>query len=452
MRKLWSHAYLIGIAGTGMSALATILQTAGVTVEGADEDFSPPTGPLLETLDLTLHRGYSPDHIPEQADLIVVGNALSKNNPEVQTALRHRAGIWSMPSALFSLWEDRERIVVAGTHGKSTTTAVIAWLLQELGASPGWMIGAIPRFGLPGVYGKGPVVIEGDEYSSSFFDRNPKFLHYYPHHLVIPVVEFDHLDMYPDLLSIEREFQHLIRLLPPGGTLLLSEESESFRSFAPPGVHCLTLREHRFTVVKMDPYGVEFLLDGESFVFPFSGKQMATDAGLAVLLVKTLLGSSAGIADALSRYPGLLRRQEILLSTPDRIILWDFGHHPTEVERTIEGLRASYPGTPLIVVFEPRSYTSRTSRFQERYREVFRLADFLYLAPVYRPERLSHPALDTVALASDHPHGRAFSSYEELKVALSNDLLHRSPPWILVFFSNGTLGGIPYQIAEELLS
>lgn len=441
-------AHLIGIAGTGMSALATMLYRLGVEVGGSDQDFSPPTGPLLRSLPLTLKQGYRPEHLPLDADLVVVGNAARADNPEVVRAKEAGLPLWSMPATLYALCQERTRIVVAGTHGKSTTTAVIAWLLRELGEEPGWMIGAIPRFGLPGEPGKGAVVMEGDEYSSAFFDRNPKFLHYHPHHLVIPVVEYDHADLYPDLQSIEREFQRLIQGLPRGGVLVLSQESRRFAPYAPPGVQVLSLPDLKFTLIASGPTGVEFELKGRRYSFPFPGKQMATDAALALALVEELGGDPARTRPALASYPGLLRRQEVLLDGGYRI-LWDFGHHPTEVAFTLEGIRTAHPGVPLFVVFEPRSYTSRTHRFQKEYARVFQEADRLYLAPVYRPEALKDPPLDTGEVARSHREGKAFTRYEELEHTLLSELRSTPPPWVLVFFSNGTLAGIPQRIAEE---
>lgn len=444
-----THFYLIGIAGTGMSALATMLLDAGMGVEGSDEDFAPPTGSLLNSLPITLHRGYAAENLDSRPHLVVVGNTATKDHPEVTRARELKIPLWSMPDLVTALGHHRSRIVVAGTHGKSTTTAVIAWLLKEAGLDPGWMIGAVPRFGHPGRYGSGPMVIEGDEYSTAFFDHNPKFLHYHPHHLVLTVVEYDHADIYPDLPAIEREFFRLIRSLPPGGTLLLSRETLRFRSFAPPGVQCLTLPDLGFQFLSSGQDGVEFLLSGVRYRFPFPGEQMAEDAALAIAMTQVLVPHARSLPEHLKEYPGLLRRQEVLRDG-ETTILWDFGHHPTEVARTLEGIRTAHPGVPLFVVFEPRSYTSRTARFQELYERAFQSAHRLYLAPVFRPERLKESPLDTNALARAHREGKAFQDFATLKETLLHDLYRTPPPWVLVFFSNGTLGGVPQALLEEL--
>lgn len=451
-----ARVFLIGICGTGMSAAAKVLKEAGFAVEGSDLRSDPPTGPALETWGIPVRIPYDADHLEPPPDLVVVGNAVGRDNVESAAALERGLAITHMPALLDRLLDPvRRRLVVAGTHGKSTTSALAAWLLTETGHHPGWLIGAVPNFGDAGRWGgdNAPFVIEGDEYNAAWFDRGAKFFHYRPHGLAITNVEFDHADLYPDLAAIERAFRALVAALPAGGTLVLTAESARFADAAPAGVAVRKLEDLGFSLLGSDAAGARFALRGREWRVPLPGRHGAIDAALALELCRDAgVDDEAMLADALARYPGVRMRQERLLDRPDLTIVRDFGHHPTEVRVTLEGMRAVWPDREIWLAFEPRSYTSRTARFQDEYTSVLQ-ADRVFLAPVFRPEALREPALDVARLAEAlGPGATATASLERLGEAMRDALAKRRAghrPLLVVFFSNGNFGGLPEALAKE---
>lgn len=447
--KPGAHIHVIGVCGTGMSAFAKILLDAGFMVSGSDLKADPPTGPLLAQWGVKIHLGYDATALAEQPDVVVVGNAVSANNPVAKLAIERGLPCTHMPAALHMLLGNKHtRIVIAGTHGKSTTSAVTAWILLEAGLDPGWLIGAVPYFGPSGRLGKGPVVIEGDEYNSAFFDQGAKFFHYRPNLLGITTVEFDHVDLYPNLAAIEAAFSKLVQGLPPGGLAVLADDASRFADAVPGHAEVLSLNNAGFELLTSNQNGVRFRLLGQTLSFPLPGRHGAIDAAMAAILANRAGASWPVVANALSHYPGLKLRQEVLAEQPVRVIR-DFGHHPTEIAVTLSGLRDAWPKARIVAVFEPRSYTSRTDTMRPQYEKAFEKADRALFAPVFNPAAIKHVPLDTVALAKAvGPKATACTSFEELAAALAAE----PREGLVVFFSNGTMNGLPEQYASSILS
>lgn len=445
--------HFIGICGTGMSAAAKLLLDLGKQVQGSDLRKDPPTGPLLEKWGAKILLGYSPENLSADLDLIVIGNAVTKDNPEVVAALVSGIPIVHMPRLLdLIVAPSRPRIVVAGTHGKSTTSAITAWLLKEANRSPGWFIGASPLFGDAGMLGSGPFVFEGDEYNACFFDRKAKFFHYCPNILLVTNVEFDHADLYDSYESILQAFQELIRSMPLNSHVILSPDAEFLLAACRPDQLVTMLREEKFRALGSSPQGVDFTYKKQNFSFPLPGRHEAIDAALALAACESVGIPLSEMQSSLSNYPGLQLRQTVLLEQPFRLIR-DFGHHPTELKTTIEGIQSAYFDHEIWVVFEPRSYTSRTNQFQKDYVGALTGPDQVYLCPVFRAESLKENALNVIELAEKiGKKAQAFSSVLDLAETICQDLnshLENQAKIVVVCFSNGTMENLPQTIVER---
>ncbi|XP_060085000.1 UDP-N-acetylmuramate--L-alanyl-gamma-D-glutamyl-meso-2,6-diaminoheptandioate ligase-like [Ylistrum balloti] len=432
-----------------MSALCRILLDWGLEVYGSDLRIEPPVGPALESWGVPVSLGYEQQTLALDTELVVVGNAVTASNVVAKEAQLHGMSVTHMPALLNRLLgTTRQRIVITGTHGKSTTSAIVAWLLKQADKDPGWFIGATPDFGPSGCLGSGPFVIEGDEYNASFFDRDAKFFHYAPNFLGITNVEFDHADLYKDLAEIEVAFRKLLQSMPVGGVVVLADDAKRFLNDVPEHVEGFVLSECGFLLQESNRDGVEFMLAGQRLSFPLPGHHEAVDAAIAALLVHRIGLDWEQIKAGLASYPGLRLRQEVLLHKPVRIIR-DFGHHPTEVRVTLAGLRDAWPEQPITVVFEPRSYTSRTDRFRLDYVDAFSAADRVLIAPVYNPSTLKEPALNTYALADAIGNqATAFAKYEILWETICS-LDNRQG--VVIFFSNGTMNQFPERFVEEVM-
>ncbi len=394
------HVYMIAVCGTGMGALALLFREAGVRVSGSDVQAYPPMGDMLRKAGVELSLGYRAENVPETADFVVVGNAVSRDNPEVAEIKARGLAYGSFPESLAHFFLARRfPIVVTGTHGKTTSTALIAWLLACSGAEPGFLVGGEPKnFGSSSRLGKGKFfVVEGDEYDSAFFDKGPKFLHYRPRAALFTSIEFDHADIYPDLASIREQFLRFVKLLPPDGVLLVCNEYPNAVEIA------------RRASCRVETYGYGEGADwvGEleeplgsfgtlavsfrgrnvgTFPLPFSGRHNGLNA-LGCLGVLARLGfDPPGLRPCLERFEGVRRRQEIAGEVNGVLLMDDFAHHPTAVRETLWGIRRRYPGRRIVTVFEPRTNTSRRKVFQGGFAEAFALADVAMCAPLYRPE------------------------------------------------------------------
>ena len=396
--------HLVAVCGTGMGSLAILLKTLGHRVTGSDQHMYPPMSIQLQEWGIPLYEGFRAMHLQPRPDLVIVGNAISRGNQEAEAAQAAGVPVMSFPQALAHfLIGERHGVVVAGTHGKSTTTALIAWMLDHAGLDPGYFVGAVTRnFPAPIRLGTGAhVVVEGDEYDSAYFDKDPKFLHYRPRTAVLTALEFDHADIYRDFAHVRSAFDRFVRLLPAEGCLLACGDD--------PGVRSLCAEESIAGVV--ETYGLsegvnwraaeweageggtvlEVRRNGHTFgrfVTTLFGPHNVCNVLAAIAVAHRLGVPRDRIASGLRSFAGLKRRCEVRGEVAGVTVIDDFAHHPTAVSVTLKGLRAAYQGARLWVVFEPRSATTRRRVFQEAYVVALAHADRVVIAEVFRKEEL----------------------------------------------------------------
>ena len=460
--------YFMGICGTAMGNAALLARAAGHEVLGADRGVYPPMSTVLADAGITVHEGYDAARLEKLApDLVVIGNAMTRGHPEVEWLLDTRTlPFTSLPALLHDFVLQRRRnIVIAGTHGKTTTTALTAFLLRENGCDPGFLIGGVPQDPPTGSHlgaAADPFVIEGDEYDSAFFDKRSKFIHYAPHIAVLNNLEFDHADIFRDLADVQRAFGHLTRLVPRTGFVVLNGDDPNLRALLPLSwtrvvrVGTGEGNDLRLTGFTEDVTGAAFTLAWRGAVWaevrwPQSGLFNARNAAMAAC--------AAGLAvhpdqparlrlDALPRFRAVRRRQEVRARTPTVTVIEDFGHHPTALAETLGALRARHPGARLTAVFEPRSNTARTRILQNGFARALALADEVYLGAVSRAEALKEEErFDAEAVAQQMEtqgvEAQWFTSNRSLGERLIADTL---PPQgearVVVFFSNGSFDGI----------
>ena len=465
--------YYMGICGTAMGNAALLARAAGHEVLGADQGVYPPMSDVLSAAGITVHAGYDPVRLQKLApDLVVIGNAMSRGNPEVEWLLEAGAlPFTSLPAFLHDyVLHGRRNLVVAGTHGKTTTTALAAFLLRAAGKDPGFLIGGVPLDPPTGHHlgaAADPFVIEGDEYDSAFFDKRSKFIHYAPSVAILNNLEFDHADIFRDLADVQRTFSHFVRIVPRGGWVVLNGDDENLRALGPmPWTQVLRMGTGEINEVRLvdfteSPQGVRFRLTwrGQAWTevnWSLPGIYNARNAAMAATAVALLLAPAGSDAaqvpelrlDALARFRGVKRRQEVLLQTPGLTVVEDFGHHPTALAETLRSFRARFPGTRLTAVFEPRSNTARTRVLQPAFIEALALADDIYLGAVNRAEKLAEaerfdPAAVIGALTA---RGRkaltAPTNTQLLQELLRNSVTNPKDPRVVVFFTNGSFDGI----------
>ncbi|HXG53103.1 MAG TPA: UDP-N-acetylmuramate:L-alanyl-gamma-D-glutamyl-meso-diaminopimelate ligase [candidate division Zixibacteria bacterium] len=395
-----SHIHLIAVCGVGMASLAGLLQAEGYRVTGSDQNVYPPMSTYLAGVGIEVLPGFCAEHLVPKPDLVVVGNAVSRDNPEAQALLSAGIPYLSFPQALGTfLIGDRESLVVTGTHGKTTTTALAAWALTRAGFDPGFFVGGMPlNFGSGWSRGAGRhVVLEGDEYDSAFFDKGPKFLHYRPRHVILTSVEFDHADIYRDLDHLKSAFARLVDLIPADGTLVVSGDYPAALDVAG-GARCRVITYG--DGAEWSAAEIEAREGRSSFVPVWRGRREGrvelgmigrhnVQNALAVYAVGRTLGlGHRTLAEGFAGFRGVKRRQELRGAARGVRLIDDFAHHPTAVRETIEAVRAAYPGARLWAVFEPRSNTSRRRVFEREFAAALGLADRVVLAAVHQPEKI----------------------------------------------------------------
>ncbi|MBN2231527.1 MAG: UDP-N-acetylmuramate:L-alanyl-gamma-D-glutamyl-meso-diaminopimelate ligase [Deltaproteobacteria bacterium] len=458
------EAHFIGVCGTAMAALACMLRERGWRVGGSDAAAYPPMSDILAAHGITVKIGYRPEHLPAAPDLVVVGNVAARDNPEVIAAEARGLRLASLPETLWRefLAASPRRLVVAGTHGKTTTASLAAWLLHAAGRDPSFLIGGLVRdFGANyRLGGGGDFVLEGDEYNTAFFDRRAKFHHYRPTHLLLTSLEMDHVDIFADVGAIEREFRDLIAAMPAAGVVVAAAGAERLAPLltaAPcrvvtygeePEACCrLLAREPAGRVSRLAvrlPDGDEWRLECAAI-----GRHNAVNAVGVLALARELGLGREACAAALSTFGGVKRRQEVIAERGDTVYISDFAHHPTAVRLTLEALRDHWPGRRLMAVFEPRTATSRRNLFQAELATAFAAADEVLVAPVYRGERLApEDRLDTARLAADiRARGipaRACAAVAEIRREL---LSVSAGPRLAVLMSTGDFDGLYTRIA-----
>ena len=460
---------MVPIGGTAMVPLAALLTEQGHTITGTDLELYPPMSTLLASLGIPTYKGYAPEHVPADADRVIVGNAALRDNVEAAEAVRRGLPALSMPQAIREfLLPGQTSVVITGTHGKTTTSALAAWLLHDTGRDPGFLVGGeILNFGRGYRLGSGPhFVLEGDEYNAAFFDRGPKFLHYEPRHLFIGNIEYDHADLYPDVESIEEAFRQVAAIVPEGGVVAVNADD-------PRVVNVVGRSETRARVVEisLEDLAADFAagditraVDGTAFTLlesgtptarltsPLMGTHNVRNALGAIALVRGLGVSPAEIARALPRFSNVKRRLEVKGEKNGIVVVDDFAHHPTAVRGTLEAARSRWPGRRLWALFEPRSNTAGRKMFEEEYADAFTAADALVIAPVFHAKRLEPDArLDPAALV-DRFAAAGKPGFSPGAIAEIPDLLRRNvmPGDVLILMSSGAFGGLPASLLESL--
>jgi UDP-N-acetylmuramate: L-alanyl-gamma-D-glutamyl-meso-diaminopimelate ligase len=450
-----------------MAPLACLLQEQGHRVRGTDGPLYPPMSTLLERAGVHPHEGYDAAHLDPRPDLVIIGNAVRRDNPEAVEAERLGLPILSMPQALARFFLSRHRpLVVAGTHGKTTTTAMAAWVYTACGADPGYLIGGAPR-DLPGSFHAGAgerFIIEGDEYNAAYFDRGAKFLHYQPETLVLTSVEYDHADLYPNPETLWDAYAKLIQLLPEGGLLVACGDDPKVRELSRKA-RCRTLFYGLDPENVVHPVGgIESLPEASRFrvadpeageveiTLPLAGSHNVSNA-LAVWAAARRDGQpAAAVADALGRFHGVKRRLEELGTARGVTVVDDFAHHPTAVEKTLHALRQRYPGRRLVTLFEPRSLTAGRGFFYEPYRQAFTHADRVLFAPIFHNGRLSaDEKLDFATLAAEiSAAGVPATACADNAEVMRRALEEAGDGAVLVTMSSGAFEGMPHRLLEAL--
>jgi UDP-N-acetylmuramate: L-alanyl-gamma-D-glutamyl-meso-diaminopimelate ligase len=460
--------HLSGIAGTAMASLAGLLREKGHALTGSDQDVYPPMSTQLEALGIPVRSPYSAANVPSDADLVVIGNALSRGNPEVEVVLDRKQRMSSMPALLAEEFlRGRTCLVVAGTHGKTTTTSILSYILHHAGLDPSFLIGGVPvDFERSYRLGRGPhFVVEGDEYDTAFFDKRPKFVHYMPDVAIIGNVEYDHADIYPDLASVQRAFVHLMNLIPRRGLLVAGLETPALRDILPKAqsaVETFGLGEGadwRAVDVKPAADGWRFRLlrrgtDLGEFRLAVPGEHNLRNALAAIAAASAAGVDPEAARPALDRFGGVKRRLEIRGRGRGVTVYDDFAHHPTAVRETLRALRTLLPaGTGrLVAVFEPRSYTSRTRVFQDEFARSFQEADRVIVSAAHLPgkvpekDRISESEL-VRAISELGKDARFVPGVDDIVSMLAAELREGDR---VVVLSNGGFGGIHEKILRAL--
>jgi UDP-N-acetylmuramate: L-alanyl-gamma-D-glutamyl-meso-diaminopimelate ligase len=457
--------HLIGIAGTGMGAFAGLLKQAGYDVRGSDQNVYPPMSHKLADWGIAVAAPYAAENLEPTPDLVVVGNVIRKDNVEA-VAMRERGlAHASFPETLGRLFlARRHSVVVAGTHGKTTTTTLLAHALLAAGRDPGFLVGGIPH-GLGESFRTGaegaPFVVEGDEYDTAYFDKGPKFLHYRPRSLLLTSLEYDHADIYADVEQIKARFEDLLRLVPEDGhivafaqaphlreVLARAAPSAALETYGPGGEVCAL-------DVSEDARGVSFVVqrrgatEGPLFV-PLSGEHGVDNALGAYAVLRGLGLSYEQVRAGFASFAGVKRRLEVVGEAGGVTVVDDFAHHPTAVDVTLKGARRRYAGRELWALFEPRSATSCRRIFQDDYARAFDAADHVLLAPPGRqldPAEALHVPTLAEAITQRGSKARACESLEQLVSLAASEA---APGAVLLCMSNGAFGGVHQRLLTAL--
>jgi UDP-N-acetylmuramate: L-alanyl-gamma-D-glutamyl-meso-diaminopimelate ligase len=450
-----------------MAPLACLLQEQGHHVRGVDGPLYPPMSTLLAAAGITPSVGYDPAHLDPRPDLVVIGNAIRRDNPEAVEAERLGLPILSMPQALSRFFlEHRRPLVIAGTHGKTTTTACAAWVYSACGRDPGYLIGGAP-LDLPGSFRGGSgerFIVEGDEYNAAYFDRGAKFLHYRPETLILTSAEYDHADLYPTPEALFAAFAQLVRLLPADGLLVACGDVPKVRELAreaacPVVFYGLDAGNDVHPVGPIDalPEASRLRLrDPEAgeveITLCLAGEHNVANALAAWVAARRDGLPAAAVADALGRFRGVKRRLEELATGRGATVVDDFAHHPTAVEKTLGALRQRYPGRRLVVLFEPRSLTAGRGFFFAPYRKAFAGADRVLFAPTFHLGRLAlEERLDFGTLAQAlRDDGVAAELCADTDAVLRTALAEAREGDVLVTMSSGSFDGLPHRLAAAL--
>jgi UDP-N-acetylmuramate: L-alanyl-gamma-D-glutamyl-meso-diaminopimelate ligase len=464
MRRL----HFIGVCGTAMATAAAMLKQKGFDVSGSDQDVYPPMSDFLAAEGIAALSGYLEEHITADLDLVVIGNAISRGNPELESVLDRKIRYCSLPEVIreYFLWGARS-VVVAGTHGKTTTTALAGWVLTSGGLDPSVLVGGIAlNFGERGSsyrIGHGrDFVIEGDEYDSAFFDKSAKFLKYLPDIAIVNNVEFDHADIYADFDAVSLAFRRLVTLVPRRGLLLLGADSAgslALKASAVSRVETFGLGDEAdwqaHDLVSVEP-GTSFHVRRAgvpfgTFQVPLVGAHNVRNTLAAIAIASEAGLGPARIAEGLRSFAGVKRRLELVGTAGGVSVYDDFAHHPTAVAETLAGMRASHPTARIWAVFEPRSASSCRRVFQDEFARAFSAADEVLIAPVFRSKLPESERLSLSTLVRDlRKQGRSARAAESIDDIIGAITAGHRPGDLVVIMSNGGFGGIHQKLLQAL--
>jgi len=444
-----------------MGTVAAMFRELGLQVTGSDQAVYPPMSDFLRERGIVFHEGYAEKNLSPKPDLAIVGNALSRGNPELEAVLSHRIPFVSLPELLrgWFLYKTRN-LVVSGTHGKTTTSTMLAFLLEKAGLHPSWFIGGVP-LDLPGGchHGTGSFwVLEGDEYDTSFADKRSKFIHYLPELVILNNVEFDHADIYPDLAAIQKSFRQLLQQVPQNGLALINADDPNALAVAQ-DAPCEILEvgsgpqaAARYKILKEDATGSHFTLHGQEFHLQLAGKHNVHNASMALCAAHTLGLPLDKLASILPTFRGVRRRLEVRAEANGITLVDDFGHHPSALRESIAALRAKYPGRRLWALFEPRSNTTRRGIFQNELAQSLSAADGVYITEIARKEQIDpQMRLDPKKIADDIRKAGRESFYLPGPEEILKDILPRLKSGdVIAVFTNGSFGGLVGKLAAAL--
>jgi UDP-N-acetylmuramate: L-alanyl-gamma-D-glutamyl-meso-diaminopimelate ligase len=462
------RVHLIGVGGTAMAALAGMLSDRGLTVTGSDNQLYEPTASLLRNSRVNVITGFAPANLSPPPDLAVVGNVIPRNNPEAVALLASPIPYLSMPEALWHFFlKDRRVLMVAGTHGKTTSTAMMAHVLNAAGRDPSMLVGGVANdFGSNYRIGAGPdFVIEGDEYDTAFFDKGPKFLHYHANGAIITAVEFDHADIYRDLDHVKASFRALVDQLDASRVLAVCADfphavEVSTNTRAQHLSYGLREGEFRATGITIGADGARFSITRgekrivESIHLPMGGRMNVANALGVYVLLSAFGVSDQEISSGFKSFTGVVRRQQVIGEANGVTVVDDFAHHPTAIGVTLEAIAERFPGRRILAAFEPRSNTARRNVFQDAFAAAFDRATRVYLGPVYFKENDPIPvdqrlATETLAnaISARGPVAQACDSNDQILARMLSDA---HPGDVALFMSNGPFDGLKDRFLAAL--
>ncbi len=464
--KPGGHIHLIGICGTAMASLAGLLKDRGYRITGSDTNPYPPMSTQLESLGISIMKGYKKENLHPQPDFVIVGNVISANNEEAQELLQLQIPYTSLARAMGEfIIAERECICVSGTHGKTTTTSMMAWVAESLKLEPGFLIGGIPKnFARSFQNPKGKYfVIEGDEYDTAYFDKVPKFVHYRPRHVIFTSCEFDHADIYKDLQAVKDAFAGLMKLIPQEGTLLACAEEKnvlelfSFCKARKAFTYGKNQGDYRFEALQVNERGTDFRVTFREQVLGEFHISLTGDYNILNTLAVIGLAHQLGwnllqVREALSTFDGVKRRQEVLGEPNGVLVVEDFAHHPTAVRETVKGIKSKYKGRKLFGVFEPRSATSRRKVFQKDYVEAFQDCDEILLAKAFDQSKIDEQNRFSVEeLVEDlQGSGKSAGAFDNVDQIVGSLVQKAKSGDLILIMSNGGFDGIYTRLLGAL--
>lgn len=455
------HFHFIGICGTAMGSVAAALQNRGYTITGSDQNVYPPMSDFLIENDINVSVGHDENNIPDKVDLVVIGNAMSRGNVEVESVLNRKIPYTSLPELIKRYFlQGKRNIVITGTHGKTTTSSIIAHLLNDNGLNPNLMIGGIPLdIGKGGRFTESEFfVIEGDEYDTAFFDKRSKFVHYMPEIVVVNNIEFDHADIFNNIEEIKLSFKRMLNIVPENGIVFVNgddndavEVTENCRA---PVIKVGANDNCDFKIenLNLESFNSSFSIKENSYKLPMDGEFNVRNAAMAIAVSDFLKIDQQNIIESVSKFSGIARRQELRGEEKNVKVIDDFGHHPTAIAATIGALKQRYPDSKIWAIFEPRSNTGRRNLLQSELEDSLSQADGIFISEVPNPEKVPDGELLDVESVIENLSSRGKEAFIGLS---SDDIVNKLIPLTssgdtIVVLSNGGFGGIHEKLLEAL--